>query len=245
MFVYFSLVFKSHTFAFIGTVLYTSRCCIAPLQLQLFIRSSWVFTTALTHNSLSWQFFASVFIGKSVNLKLSVSVVIPRNLSASAIRLSARVLYLHWFLRNLPVSGEIVFTALRNPNLPRKFHKLSESILSEFRCIGCQLCSFWCPVDCLNIAKSLSFRFRQQSWAIDRRRCIFCGNCAGICPVVAINFCVKSQKLGRFLSDTSQVLERYFVDFNCQSTCLTPEKLEVGLCYSKTCDFWNSQFHFD
>jgi len=65
MFVSFSLVLKSHTLAYIGTVLHTSRCRINKTQLQLFSVFWWMLTTALTHNSLSWQFFALVYTGKS------------------------------------------------------------------------------------------------------------------------------------------------------------------------------------
>ena len=85
--------------------------------------------------------------------------------------------------------GEVTGAGVSS-SVTRRWHCLVESSVGTFRCIACQLCSFWCPVDCLFIFKTGNFTIRNQlsgSWIVDRKRCIYCGNCESVCPVVAIN----------------------------------------------------------
>lgn len=65
----------------------------------------------------------------------------------------------------------------------------------------CQLCSFWCPSDCIFIGNTNYHRVLVNIWTIDRKRCIFCGNCTIVCPVNAISQNGTSPNITRVLTE--------------------------------------------
>lgn len=56
------------------------------------------------------------------------------------------------------------------------------------RCVGCNLCSAVCPVNCIAVKKSENSDgiWYAKTFKINLSRCIFCGLCEEACPTAAI-----------------------------------------------------------
>ncbi|CAL4319742.1 NADH-quinone oxidoreductase subunit I [Buchnera aphidicola (Thelaxes suberi)] len=69
----------------------------------------------------------------------------------------------------------------------------------EERCVGCNLCSAVCPVDCISLQKSTkkTGRWYAKFFRINFSRCIFCGLCEEACPTNAIQL-IPDVELGEF-----------------------------------------------
>ena len=50
-----------------------------------------------------------------------------------------------------------------------------KNIIRMMNCVGCGLCTVWCPTKAITIAG--------EKAVIDARKCISCRNCVNICPI--------------------------------------------------------------
>jgi NADH-quinone oxidoreductase subunit I len=69
-------------------------------------------------------------------------------------------------------------------------HRLMQRDDGTPRCVACQMCSTYCPADCITIVggehPDPAFEKYPVSFDIDLLRCVYCGLCEEACPCDAI-----------------------------------------------------------
>ncbi|HPF71500.1 MAG TPA: NADH-quinone oxidoreductase subunit I [Candidatus Krumholzibacteria bacterium] len=69
-------------------------------------------------------------------------------------------------------------------------HRLMKREDGTPRCVACQMCSTYCPADCITIVAGehpdASIEKFPESFEIDLLRCVYCGLCEEACPCDAI-----------------------------------------------------------
>jgi 2-oxoglutarate ferredoxin oxidoreductase subunit delta len=63
---------------------------------------------------------------------------------------------------------------------------MAKVIIDKDRCKGCELCTYYCPQEILEMSTDINVKGYFYAKVLDQSRCIGCRICTVVCPDVAI-----------------------------------------------------------